>query len=72
MTASKRHQKGYVFRKGNSWFLRYYDYQQQSDGGMKLASKCRKLAAFGEEYRSKKAVQVLADEFLASPLTMAP
>jgi len=63
--SSRRHQKGHVFRKGNSWFLRYYDYRLQSDGKMKLVSKCRKLVGYGGEYRSKKAVQVLADEFLA-------
>ena len=61
----RRHQKGYVFRKSNSWFLRYYDYQLQSDGTTKLISKCKKLVAYGGEYRSKKAAQNLADEFLA-------
>jgi integrase len=65
MKRSRRHQKGYVFRKGNSWYLRYYDYEIQTDGTIKLVSKCRKLVTYGGDYRSKKAAQVLADEFLA-------
>ena len=65
MKRSRRHQKGHVFRKGKSWYLRYYDYEIQTDGTIKLVSKCRKLVAYGGDYRSKKAAQVLADEFLA-------
>jgi len=62
---SRRHQKGYVFRKGNGWYLRYYDHEFQGDGTSKLVWRCRKLVDFGGEYRSTKAVRSLADEFLA-------
>lgn len=65
MKRSRRHQKGHVFRKGHSWYLRYYDHEIQTNGTIKLVSKCRKLVAYGGDYRSKKAAQVLADEFLA-------
>jgi len=65
MKRTRRHQKGYVFRKGNCWYLRYYDTEVQEDGTINTVQKCRSLADFGGEYRSKKAVQVLADEFLA-------
>ena len=26
MIGTGRHQKGYIFRKGNGWYLRYYDF----------------------------------------------
>jgi hypothetical protein len=71
---SRRHQSGYVFRKGSFWYLRYYDHEVQADGTLKQIQKCKQLVEFGGEYRSKSAVRVLADEHLA-PLnngTMSP
>ena len=65
MKRARRHQKGYVFRKGSFWYLRYYDRESQIDGTAVQVQKCRKLVEFGGEYRSKSAVRVLADEFLA-------
>ncbi len=60
-----RHQQGYVFRKGNGWYLRYYQGERQPDGSERAVQKCTKLADYGGEYRSKSAVRILADEFLA-------
>ena len=74
MKRSRRHQRGYVYRKGSFWYLRYYDHEVQADGTLKQVQKCRQLVEFGGDYRSKSAVRVLADEFLA-PLnngTMSP
>jgi integrase len=74
MRRSRRHQNGYVFRKGGFWYLRYYDREVQPDGTFKQLQKCRQLVEFGGDYRSKSSVRVLADEFLA-PLnngTMSP
>jgi integrase len=62
--ARRRHQKGYIFRKDNYWYLRYYDYEVREDVS-KLVWKCHSLVRYGGEYRSKKAVRGLADEFLA-------
>lgn len=62
--ARRRHQKGYIFRKDNYWYLRYYDYEVREDVS-KLVWKCYSLVRYGGEYRSKKAVRGLADEFLA-------
>ena len=64
MTRARRHQQGYVFRKGNGWYLRYYDYAVEPGGKTVLKKKCVKLAPYGGEFRSKKAVRRLADEFL--------
>ncbi|HET7349182.1 MAG TPA: tyrosine-type recombinase/integrase [Acidobacteriaceae bacterium] len=64
MNRARRHQRGYVFLKGNGWYLRYYDYVVAPDGVTTLKIKCTKLASFGGPYRSKKSVRRLADEFL--------
>lgn len=65
MKRNGRHQKGYVFRKGNGWYLRYYQGERQPDGSERAVQKCTKLADYGGDYRSRSAVRVLADEFLA-------
>jgi integrase len=62
---ARRHQAGYVFRKGSYWYLRYYDHEVQTDGTLRQVQKCRQLVEFGGQYRSKSSVRVLADEFLA-------
>ena len=59
-----RHQKGYLYRKGNLWLLRYYDTQVLPDGGVQRVQKAHKLIEATGDYRSKKAARVLADEFL--------
>ena len=60
-----RHQKGYVYKKGNLWMLRYYDNQELPDGTIKRLQKGHKLVEACGEYRSKAAARVLADEFLS-------
>jgi integrase len=61
----RRHQRGYLFLKGPSWYVRYYEDETQADGSVKLVQRCHKLAENRGKYRSKKAVRTLADEFLA-------
>lgn len=65
MRRARRHQSGYVFRKGSFWYLRYYDHKIQPDGTLQQVQSCKQLVEFGGEYRSKSSVRVLADEFLA-------
>jgi len=60
-----REQKGYVFRKGRSWFLRYYDNVMQSDGTIKREQKCERLADYDDEHRSKASVKQLVQDKLA-------
>jgi integrase len=60
-----RHQKGYVYKKGNLWLIRYYDNQVLPDGTIHRVQKAHKLIEATGDYRSKKAARVLADEFLA-------
>jgi integrase len=57
-----REQKGYVFHKGTSWFVRYWD----TDHTGKRVQKCEKLKAdYGGEYRTRRSVQPFIDEILA-------
>jgi integrase len=59
------HQKGDIYRKKCNWYLRYRDAVVQKDGTFKLVLRTRKLIEHGGDYRSKKAVQVFVNEFLA-------
>lgn len=61
----RQHQRGYIFLKGASWYLRYREYEVQPDDTAKLVQRCRKLADNAGKYRSKNAVRALADESLA-------
>jgi integrase len=57
-----REQKGYLFHKGNSWFLRYCD----SDSTGKRVQVCEKLKVeYGGDYRTAKSVQPFVAEILA-------
>ena len=65
MSRVHQHQKGHVFLKGSSWYLRYRQYEIDSSGKERLVQRCHKLADNKGKYRSKRAVMTLADEFLA-------
>jgi integrase len=57
-----RQQTGYLFHRGNSWFVRYYD----TDASGQRVQKCEKLkVAYGGEYRTRRSVQTFIDEILA-------
>ncbi len=60
----RTHQSGYLYRKGKSWCLRYYDIVQEPDGTIRHPQRSRVLAEAEGPYRTKKAAQSLADEFL--------
>jgi integrase len=57
-----REQKGYVFRRYGSWFVRYWD----TDHTGKRVQKCEKLKiSYGGEYKTRRSVQPFVDEILA-------
>ncbi len=61
-----REQKGYVFHRYQSWFVRYCDDVKQPDGTIKRKLVCKKLpVAYGGEYRTKKSVAPFVKELLA-------
>lgn len=56
-------QNGNIFRKGDSWFLRYYR-DEVKDGKIVRRRVCQRLAPFCDEYRTVKSVRLLAAETL--------
>lgn len=60
-----REQRGYVFHKGKSWFLRYCDDVMQPDGTIRRKQVCKKLKVeYGGDYRTQKSVQPFVAEIL--------
>ena len=64
MKTRHQHQQGYIFKKGGSWFLRYREDGSLPDGRVKRIQKCKRLAEASGRYRTKSAVEDLAEEFL--------
>jgi len=61
-----REQKGYVFHRYGSWFVRYRDNVLQPDGTVKHVQVCRKLdVEYGGDYRTVKSVMPFVRELLA-------
>lgn len=61
-----REQKGYIFRRYKSWFIRYCDDVLQADGTINRKLVCKKLSVpYCDEYRSKASVRQFAQEILA-------
>src|SRR5229473_1082516 len=58
-----KQQRGYIFRKGKFWFLRYSD-SVLRDGKSVRVQLCKKLAPYCDAYRSEKSVRPLAAEIL--------
>jgi integrase len=54
-------QQGFVFRKGNSWFLRYR-HDVSVDGVLERKQKCVKLADYCDRYRRERDLDDLAAE----------
>ncbi|MGB8543101.1 MAG: tyrosine-type recombinase/integrase [Candidatus Acidiferrales bacterium] len=60
-----RKQKGYVFHRYKSWFVRYSDSIVGADGIVRRKLVCKKLKVeYGGDYRTKKSVQEFVDEIL--------
>lgn len=57
-------QTGQIRRVGNCWLLRYYE-EVLVNGRPVKRRVARKIATYGERYRTKADVEVLAKEFLA-------
>ncbi len=58
-----KQQRGYIFRKGRFWFVRYSDTVLR-DGKCVRVQLCSKLAPFSDAYRSERSVRPLAAELL--------
>lgn len=61
-----REQKGYVFHKGKSWFVRYCDDVLEADGTVKRKLVCKKLdVEYGGDYRTERSVRPFVEDILA-------
>ena len=61
-----REQKGHIFHRGTSWFVRYRDDVRQPDGTLKHVQVCEKLKVeYGGEYRTKASVKEFVEKILA-------
>lgn len=61
-----REQRGYLFHRDQSWFVRFMDDVMQPDGTFKRKLVTKKLdVRYGGEYRTKKSVQPFVDPILA-------
>jgi integrase len=56
-------QKGFIFKKGGSWFLKYRDDVVQ-DGEVRRRQQCKRLAPVCDQYRVEKDLYGLRDEIL--------
>jgi hypothetical protein len=56
-------QKGFIFRKGKSWFLKYRE-KATENGQMVTKQRCAWLAAYGDRYRTKRDLAPLVREKL--------
>src|SRR5216683_812225 len=58
-------QTGQIKRVGNCWMLRYYE-PVLENGKVVNRRKAKKIATYGDEYRTKADVEPLAKKFLAT------
>jgi integrase len=61
-----RHQRGYLFRKGGFWYVRFYDNVAQPDGRIVRQQVCRKVVPYDDRFRTKTAVAPLVADVLKS------
>lgn len=60
-----RTQKGHVFHRGKSWFVRYMDDILQEDGSVKRKLVCKKLGVpYSGHYKTKKDVRKFVREII--------
>lgn len=59
-----RHQKGYVYKKGRWWYVRFYDDVMQENGSIERIQVARKVAPVCDDYRTKRSVLPVVEEML--------
>jgi integrase len=60
-----RHQKGYVYKDGGWWFVRYREDLLDENGTTIRKQRTRKLVEVCDQYRTRSSVRSLAEEVLA-------
>jgi integrase len=59
----RRHQEGYIWRKGHNWYGRWWD-DVIEEGRVVRKQRARKLAEYCDRYRTERDVRPLLDEIL--------
>jgi integrase len=59
-----KHQRGYVFKKGGFWYIRFYDNVAEADGRIIRRQVCRQGAPYCDEYRTYRDLMPLIEELL--------
>jgi len=60
-----RYQRGFLFKKGNTWFLRYRETVRLADGSFQRRRFTHRIAVASGDYKTRSAARTLADEFIA-------
>jgi integrase len=64
MKRARQHQAGYVFQRGKFWYVRYRENVVLKDGSTKRVHRSRRLTEAIGLYRTKRAVEQLAERIL--------
>jgi hypothetical protein len=64
MKRARQHQAGYVFRRGAFWYVRYRERLVPENGAVRRVHRCRRLTKAIGLYRTKRAVEQLAEKTL--------
>jgi integrase len=64
MKRARQHQAGYVFRRGAFWYVRYRERVVLENGAVRRVHRCRRLTKATGPYRTKRAVEQLAEKTL--------
>ncbi len=64
MKRARQQQAGYIFLRCGFWYVRYREDVLLEDGTVKRLQKCRRLARAAGSYRTKRAVESLAEKTL--------
>jgi hypothetical protein len=59
----RRHQQGYIWRKGHNWYGRWWD-DVIEEGRVVRKQRAKKLAEYCDRYRTERDVRPLLDEIL--------
>jgi integrase len=64
MKRARQYQAGYVFRRGAFWYVRYRERVVLENGAVRRVHRCRRLTKAIGPYRTKRAVEQLAEKTL--------
>jgi len=64
MKRARQHQAGYAFQRGGVWYVRYRETAGLETGAVRRVHRCRRLTEAIGPYRTRRAVEQLAERIL--------